>query len=317
MNNSFYKGWEIATSNASLFATEMQKVIEPSKEIVLQNTIEGISVFIAELRKLIEPTAKIVLPQIIKEVQSAIKPIAKRVNEIEQQYGSISAYLDIIIDERHQALEGFGWFYAFGVPDHIADEIYYRKNSINQNEVDDIVTSYFKEEDYTPLLTIISNWRDSPHFSSRQHIFEEAMETHSRGLFYSSITLLSVHTEGVIKDYVRVKLSSESDLRKCVDAIKKTLYKNSTASFSELDTKILFGFLNAVFLSDFWHKNPDLRHPKGNGITEQSHNLSRKKNAHGQVIRDVTEADSIKCFLYLHGLFHLFIELDRSVDGDE
>ena len=300
------------------------------------NINEPLGIVLEELKEALAPYAQmqIKIHEVLKpfaEVQSklreriapfsemlkSLEPVVARINEIEQEYGSVTNYLNKLIEERHQVLAEYGWFYAFGISDQLADEVFSGRNELTQDIVDIMVTGFFKSDDFAELKAIVANWKHSSCFTSRQHIFNEAVSNHKQGHFYSAVTLLSVHTEGVISDYIRLNKTAKYKFEACIKDLEQLLSEQSdTAFFPNVERKVLFDFLSDVCTSSFWHENPDLQNPKNtNGIQIASHNLSRHKIAHGHVVEGLSEADSLKCFLYINALFHLFNKLSREEES--
>lgn len=296
------------------FLEKLREALAPynALKIELEAAFEPLIKRQRELSAIIDPA--------INNLRIAFEPIVARIKEIEQQHGcSFAEYLQRNLDERHKVLEGFGWFYAFGISDDLADEVFDAQDTLTQEEADAMMIDYFKENDCAELSGIVEGWSNSPHFISRKHIFNEAMANHSMGNYYSSVTLLSVHTEGVISDYIRNEANARFKLENCIRDLQQLLSeKAEKAYYPNIERKTLFDFLMDIYNSDFWYENPELmKDPeKNDGLMKASYNLSRNKIVHGHVISGLSEADSIKCFLYLNAIFHLLIELDRGDDNE-
>jgi len=252
------------------------------------------------------------------EIVKAFEPVIARIQEIEQQHGSLTNYLTKAIEERHQVLYMYGWFYAFGMPDQLADEVFENQATLKQDDVDRMVTGFFSDEDYSELSSIVSSWNHSPFFLSRQHIFDEALANHMQRRYYSSVTVLSLHTEGVVRDYLRTEAKARYRFEQCINDLEQLLIDQSgKVYFHNVERTVLFSFLIDVCNSDFWHEDPEWQDPaKTNRVLIASHNLSRNKIAHGHAISGLSEADSLKCFLYLNALFQLFLELEQGGKDD-
>lgn len=291
------------------FLEEIRKTLAPYAEAQskIQEALLPFAKAQSKLRETIAP---------FDGFRKSFEPLIARAKEIEQEHGSVSNYLNKLIEERHQVLAEYGWFYAFGISDQLADKVFNRRNSLTQSIVDKMVTDFFKDDNFAELTLIVAKWKQSPHFTSRLHIFDEAVASHIQERFYSSVTLLSVHTEGIISDYIRYEKNARYNFEKCIKDLEQLLSDQSnTAYFPQIERKVLFDFLTDVCISSFWYENPDLQDPqKTNGMQVESHNLSRHKLAHGHVVSGLSETDSLKCFLYLNALFHLFFELNRE-DG--
>lgn len=154
---------------------------------------------------------------------------------------------------------------------------------------------------------MVKGWVELPFFKCRQRVFHEILVNHSRKYFNSSVALLTIYIEGVITDFVRVNLKTPK--YKVLPAIADIREKMKEANLSHDWQKVLDNIFNKIagaFQEGFDLANPDA-----------TSNYSRHKIAHGHVYEEVSEADSLKKFLYLNELYNLFLLLGRSIDNDE
>ena len=295
------------------FFEGIKKLLAPYKE-VQANIEEALKPFIEVQRNIKASIAP------FDEFAKAFKPFIERAKEIEQEYGSVSNYLNLLIKERHKVLADYGWFYAFGISDDLADDVFNKRDSLTKSDVDTMVINHFNACDYAELSRIITCWNDSVYFTSRQHIFNEAFINHSHERFYSSVTLLSVHTEGIIRDFLRCEATIKRYFKDCINELTKLLNDQTSKNyFPNIERKVLFDFLTDVYNSGFWLDNPDLIEDptETNDMYITSHNLSRNKIAHGHVVNGVSEVDSLKCFLYINALYHLFSDLKQDCNNKQ
>lgn len=208
--------------------------------------------------------------------------------------------------EKHDFLVGCGWFYLNELPKDVIDSIYERRDNITPNEVDEIVSHHFRQNRCYELKRIIRKWGSSIYFKPRERIFHEALVNHSRKYYNSSTTLLVLHTEGVITDFVRIKLQiprfkahrAITDITDCLGDIPMKMLSLS-------DWKIyncVFERILDSFQEGFSHANPD-----------NASNHSRDKIAHGHAVERETEVSSLKQFLYLNEVYRLFTLFDEKV----
>ena len=146
-------------------------------------------------------------------------------------------------------------------------------------------------------------WDELPYFACRKRIFHEALVNHSRRYFISSVTLLTVHTEGVITDFVRTSLKNPRyKVKKAIEDIKRELEGNNDVSIYEYEVfHDVIDRIEKAFTEGFEHSNPDA-----------ASNESRDKIAHGHVYEAENEVNSLKKFLYLNELYSLFLYLDKK-----
>lgn len=108
--------------------------------------------------------------------------------------------------------------------------------------------------------------------NNREIIFHEALVNHSRKYYNSSITLLTIHTEGVITDFVRLNMQEPRfRVKKTIDDIKRVLGEKETVSIYEYEVfNDVIEKIEDAFTEGFSHADPD-----------KSSNKSRDKIAHG------------------------------------
>ena len=118
--------------------------------------------------------------------------------------------------------------------------------------------------------------------------------------FNSSITLLAIHTEGVIIDFVRTVLQSPRHyVKQAIKDVKEKLENTEDVSIYKYEVfNDVIERIEQALNDGFDCANPD-----------KASNGSRNKIAHGHVYERETEANSLKHFLYMNELYHLFLLL--------
>jgi len=213
--------------------------------------------------------------------------------------------------EKHEFLISHGWFYLNELSSETIDKIYEQRETITTEQIDTQICEYFRDNNCAALKKIVKNWRSSPYFRVREEIFHQSMVNHSRRYYNASITLMVIHTEGVITDFLRIKLQDPkfkavgaiSEIRNKVDDIPLEFISLSDWQiYNEILDKIL-----SSFSEGFSHSNPN-----------SASDSSRNKIAHGHVVEIETEANSLRQFLYMNEIYRLFVKLDTLlVEGDE
>ncbi len=218
--------------------------------------------------------------------------------------------------ERNELLKSFGWYLISELPEDIVDAIYERRDEITQEEVDSLIVRYFREKQCSALKQIVNNWVDIPCFESRKEVFHQAQVCHSRRTFNASTTLVSIHFEGVITDFVRARLPRPTNPNEEKEIDKQLRCKNALSSISELANDLpmevmkftdwmicsfILECIDAAFNANFSPTNPD-----------NCPNSSRHKIAHGHATAKETEANSLRRFLFMNELYKLFYRLDNE-----
>lgn len=209
--------------------------------------------------------------------------------------------------KQRKTLATFGWLYSSELPEAILDEIYDKKDSVSQEEVDTIITGYFRENRCKALKNIVKKWNKSPYFKSRYIVFHEALINHSLKYFNTSTTLFTIHTEGVISDFVRLNFQPRYRVSVAIEDIKNYVEESSDLSLYEYSiyNDILESIYQA-FVEGFDCTNPD-----------SASNKSRDKLAHGHVTEKGNEADSLQRILYLNEVFNLLQALDGELENQK
>ncbi|MBA1334722.1 MAG: hypothetical protein HPY66_2626 [Firmicutes bacterium] len=210
--------------------------------------------------------------------------------------------------EKHDLLVKFGWFYLNELSTEVIDEIYEKKDTITQDEVDRLVVQDFRKNKCEKLKKVVNKWNDSTYFKPRKLVLHQALVNHSRRCYNASTTLLSIHTEGVITDFMRIGLQSPKfRAQEAINDITEYLNIQPMSSLSFSDWQIYSAVLERIlsaFVEHFDCANPDV-----------ASNDSRHKIAHGHVIEAETELNSLKRFLYLNEVYRLFSYLDKRMQA--
>ena len=211
-------------------------------------------------------------------------------------------------DERHDILLSYGWFYLNELPEELINDIYERQEELNVDEVNTLIVTYFRSDRCAALKRIVKSWKESRYFAHRNTVFHEALVNHSRRCYNASVTLTTLHTEGVITDFVRLAFKNPrfhaeralSDIHSYMDDMPY-----STLTFSDWQIfDSVIAEIQTVLTGKF-----DLANP------EAAANNSRHKIAHGHAVDKETEESSLKHFLYLNELHRMFSVLDKELES--
>lgn len=204
---------------------------------------------------------------------------------------------------QRETLLKYGWFYSDELPDELVNHIHDNQEKLSTDEVNKLIIEHFRNNRCEALKAIVKRWNKLPYFICRKKIFHEALVNHSRRYFNSSVTLLTLHTEGIITDFVRTTLQNPRfKVEKAIEDIKKKLAENNDVSAYEYDVfNDVIKRIEKAFTENFEHSNPDA-----------ASNESRHKIAHGHAYEAESEVSSLKKFLYLNEIYSLFLCLDRQ-----
>jgi hypothetical protein len=200
-------------------------------------------------------------------------------------------------DSMDAVLQKAGWYYS-DVMDSDADEIqrFLREKPRTAAEVDAFLVELFRRDTLKLLKALIRKWNQLPCYDRRCYVWKDAQICYSYKRFIAVVTLLSVHTEGVISDFYLEQIESADYFilnKKHIKVIQKRLVERGIID----ENHSLMSWLLDTFLERF--------HPGGEGAEE-----SRHRFAHGQAYKLQTEAYALKRFLCLDQLFGLLVRLD-------
>lgn len=270
-----------------------------ANETIMKNLKLGVSEILERaLKKSLVP-----ITGIIEQTTQALRsPFQQLEESIRSSTDSLHSFLldyRLRSAQNREILLKYGWFLSDEFPIHIVNHIYNNRASLNAGAVDAIICSYFRRNRCEALKNMVSSWKKLPHFACRKIIFHEALVHHSRGYYNSSVTLLTLHMEGIFSDFVRTNLNcSRYRVKQAIKDIQAELEKNPDVSISEEDA---FNFIARILTEGFHFDNPD-----------DASDQSRDKIAHGHVYEKESESNSLKLFLSLNEMFHVLPLLSSS-----
>lgn len=206
---------------------------------------------------------------------------------------------------KNDMLKKFGWFYISELPQDLVNLIYERRDEINQEEVDSLMVEYFRNNKCAALKKLVNSWVNLPYYESRNHIFHEAQVCHSQRLFNASTTLVSLHFEGVVTDFVRYRINQPAyRVDKALKQINELTYNLSLSTISFRNwivCSFVLECVDQIFSTNFSPSDPD-----------SCPDNSRHKIAHGHAIAKETEANSLRRFLFMNEMYKLFVCLEKE-----
>ncbi len=204
--------------------------------------------------------------------------------------------------EQRDTLLRYGWFYSDELPEELVSAIHAKQKELSVEDVDKIIVAYFRQNKCEAIKKMVNRWESLEYFICRARIFHEALVNHSRKYFNTSVTLLTIHTEGVITDFVRTSINNPRfKVEKAIEDIRKGLKESDNVSIYEFEVfHDVIERIEEAFNENFKHSNPDA-----------TSNKSRHKIAHGHAYEAENEVNSLKRFLYLNEIYYLFFKLSN------
>lgn len=209
-------------------------------------------------------------------------------------------------EEKNDLLKKYGWLFVPELPEEIADKIYEQRDEITQEEVDSLIIQHFRNNRCAVLKQVVNGWRGLSYFESRKNVFHEALVCHSRRMFNSATTMLSLHFEGIVTDFIREKMSSPTyrvdKALKSVTNLALEMPMNAMPFTDWIICRCVLEGIDQVYTTNFSPADP-----------ESCPNSSRHKIAHGHATEKETEANSLRRFLYMNEMYKLFSCLESEL----
>ena len=268
----------------------------------MQSIIDGAKRINFNINEIIKP-----LVSQFEHINMSIQPMISALTDFTSSLDFSLLKYHHVWTEKHDLLVEFGWFYLNELSAEVIEAIYDRKEVTTQAEVDELITQEFRKNRCEKLKKIVNGWNDCLYFQSRKSVLHEALVNHSRRYYNASTTLLSLHIEGIIADFMRIGLQTPKfRAQEAVNGITDYLDDLPMSSLPISDYYIYSEVLERIlvaFVEQFDCANPD-----------DTSNNSRHKIAHGHAIEAETEVNSLKRFLYLNELYRLFTFMDKQID---
>ena len=245
---------------------------------------------------------------ITESLQSGVSALLGSLTDIRlPNFDNIANSLNFItgFEEKNELLKSFGWYLISELPEEIVDEIYERRDEIAQEEVDALIIKHFRDNKCQALKCIVKSWTALPYFESRKVVFHEAQVCHSRRSYNASTTLISLHYEGVVTDFVRDRVNTPTyrveKALKCINDLANDLNLSAMSFKDWIVCSYVLECVDQAFTTNFSPSDPD-----------SCPNNSRHKIAHGHATAKETEANSLRRFLFMNELYKLFCCLEHE-----
>lgn len=296
-----------------LFSESIEKTFKSVNDVGLNSIVssfDNISKPLVNFEKLFAPiqaASKRMIIENTKLINSYTVGLKSLRESLEKIYSSVDfsmlTYYKEWSEQRKTIVE-YGWFYSREFPEELMNEIYEKRQELSKDDVNLMIVTYFRKNKCKAIKDIIEQWNKLLCFDCRQGIFKEALENHIDGRYNSSVTLLTLHIEGVITDFFRINLQQPRyRVQRAIDDINQTLEDEESMSIYE---HIVFNDviknIEESFTESFDCANPDI---SSNGL--------RHKIAHGHVYEKENEVNSLKRFLYINELYHMFVLYEENL----
>lgn len=316
-----------------LYLRSDKKIYEKYEEILCDNPYERYyiaanEVFLQiseEAKGRIEPVIKsvadsiktissgIFMPEIYKDAEVAINTVTamakemgeymsqhlRKVSELLPRADEFFGNLDKQNRVYHETMKSFQWWCMTDIPISALDYIHANRDSLTKDEVDRYLCEFYRENEFERLDSMMGSWQTLDSFKKCKVTIEEVKEIHKRGYYHSSVTVLTILMEGVIRRYVE-SMTGEKKYR--FGEVGKLLREQLNLQLED-DHFLLDSLLTEsvkVWIDEIFGKSfsPE--------FSEQVPEFNRHKRTHGYAFEEQAEVDSLKLILKINELFYLF-----------
>ena len=197
-----------------------------------------IQIFGAELNKILNFTHYDKLynfAYVQQDIISKIRPFLFETQEILFARKNISKNLN----KKAETMLQFGWWFTSSLSIEVIDYIYENKETLKQNDVDDIISDYYRADEYKELEDIINGWNESECFNKWGKKVKDAFYAHKLQMYSLSVPVWALMIEGIIRDFMRENYD--------ITAFKfGILYNNFKERAKELDEFIVTYAFNCM-----------------------------------------------------------------------
>lgn len=276
---------------------ELINIMDQMRQTVIQPA-KAIASSIVKNRKSFGESMKAIVTETIELLGAAIRA------SIESSRSAIVQYKEW--EQAKETLLKYNWIYSSELPEDLVIDIYERHSTLTTADVDKIIIDYFRQNRCENLKNMVKTWKSLPCFVCRENIFHEALVHHSRKYYNSSVTLLAIHIEGIITDFVRVSLNTPRfGVKRAIKDTKEILEETQNITIYDYEVySDVMEQIEELFNEHFDHEDPD-----------SASNNSRHKIAHGHVYEAETEVNSLKHFLYLNELYNLLLAINEEIES--
>lgn len=204
------------------------------------------------------------------------------------------------------------WNIAPSMPQALIEEVFDAKLGNKPHHINEIIRSFYHDNDYTNLQKMVLKWYENPFFEKRRQILQDALEAHINQKYTLSIPALLPIIEGVLTEYTQEYQISVTPGK--TTKIYKSILGNPDSD--DYDCRIdRWPILQTLFdtLKNHIYAPSDFENEMNKPVGRQ--HLSRHTVLHGIAINYPTVYNSLKIFLVLDSvaeLFHYIEEYNNS-----
>ncbi|MCB2290826.1 hypothetical protein LGK97_13855 [Clostridium sp. CS001] len=258
---------------------------------LLESQLKGVKESLSLVTKFDYSDKLISFDSLNKSMINAIRPFITDFNSLILSRNNIRES----IKSKAMSLNNFDWWLISSLPIIKINEIYRNKESLNIDEVDNIICDYYSDNNFKELDKVTEKWVDLDYFNNRIDILKESIEVHKLEKYRLTVPTLVPLIEGVIRDFML-------DKYKILNESFSPTYKIFKSKVNELSNFIV-NYVVICIDKLYCRFNPT----KPNEVSD----FSRHKISHGLAIEYGSEANSLKVILFLDEIFEIISSIQE------
>lgn len=107
-------------------------------------------------------------------------------------------------EDSANAFKAAGWVIAPSMNRQIREKVVVLYHQNKTRYISRVILGYYHKNNFEKLKCAVAAWESNPLFSSRMHIFRDALSAHCKGTYTLSVPALLPQIEGVLNEYVKI-----------------------------------------------------------------------------------------------------------------
>jgi len=133
----------------------------------------------------------------------SVSPVASLLHTVFDSPGFKLLEKQLELDEETvKAFQKAGWAIAPSMPVSLLKRVVELHKGSKERFASQVIIGYYHRKAYANLKDMVSAWQTHPLFTSRMHIFLDALEAHINGQYTLSIPALMPQIEGILSELV-------------------------------------------------------------------------------------------------------------------
>ena len=155
----------------------------------------GLNLPVLELIQSVQETQKILSDSISSIVSGALAGFDSPVFKLLEEQMDLD-------EETVKAFQKTGWAIAPSMPKSLLKRVVELHKSDKEKFTSQVIIGYYHRKTFQNLKDMVLSWQSHSLFTSRMHIFHDALEAHVKGQYTLSVPALMPQIEGILSELV-------------------------------------------------------------------------------------------------------------------